>query len=62
MVSLSFENVSRSELRSRARTLMNDALGILTLLGDEDSAAATLQNAIERVSPLPEDAPLPPLR
>lgn len=50
MVSLSFESVSKSELRARAQAMMQEAHGILDILGDERAAVDSLQTAIDRLS------------
>jgi hypothetical protein len=50
MVQLSFHGEPESNLRSKARSTMVEALEMLDALGDELPAAATLQHAIDRLS------------
>lgn len=56
MVSLSFESLSKAELRLRAQSMLNEAHGILDVLGDEHEALASLQAAIDRLSSRGEGA------
>jgi hypothetical protein len=58
MVSLSFESVSKAELRLRAQAMMHEAHGILDVLGDEREALASLQAAIDRLSGATEEGSL----
>lgn len=50
MVSLSFETVSKPELRARAHAMMQEAHNILDILGDERAAVDLLHTAISRLS------------